>query len=204
MSYHGNAIISKIDNHASKGCNRDSQGRRKTEVVAIDALNYAYQPPDAQFKEKCIVRELNKAFCGFKELSISCFSRKAPIATGGLSVHFVDTISSVTIPLPYCFRKLGYDFYFDFELHSRSKQATGCGAFHGDLGLKALIQVLAASVSDRDIVYFTFGNQLFASELATTLTLLDAIQASAGTSITSRIAAIETNTCISKRTFLLS
>lgn len=34
----------------------------------------------------------------------------------------------------------------------------GCGAFGGDSRLKALIQILAAAESGRDIVYFTFGD----------------------------------------------
>nr|XP_055201413.1 poly(ADP-ribose) glycohydrolase isoform X2 [Nyctereutes procyonoides]XP_055201414.1 poly(ADP-ribose) glycohydrolase isoform X2 [Nyctereutes procyonoides]XP_055201415.1 poly(ADP-ribose) glycohydrolase isoform X2 [Nyctereutes procyonoides] len=34
----------------------------------------------------------------------------------------------------------------------------GCGAFGGDARLKALIQILAAAVADRDVVYFTFGD----------------------------------------------
>ena len=34
----------------------------------------------------------------------------------------------------------------------------GCGAFHGDKRLKALLQWLAASAAGRDMVYFTFGD----------------------------------------------
>uniref|UniRef100_A0A8C4ML56 poly(ADP-ribose) glycohydrolase n=1 Tax=Equus asinus asinus TaxID=83772 RepID=A0A8C4ML56_EQUAS len=34
----------------------------------------------------------------------------------------------------------------------------GCGAFGGDARLKALIQILAAAVTERDVVYFTFGD----------------------------------------------
>ncbi|KAM8774386.1 poly(ADP-ribose) glycohydrolase isoform 2-T2 [Rhynchonycteris naso] len=34
----------------------------------------------------------------------------------------------------------------------------GCGAFGGDARLKALIQILAAAVAERDVVYFTFGD----------------------------------------------
>lgn len=37
----------------------------------------------------------------------------------------------------------------------------GCGAFRGDPRLKCLIQLMAAAVTNRDVVYFTFGdNQL--------------------------------------------
>ncbi|XP_042816191.1 poly(ADP-ribose) glycohydrolase isoform X4 [Panthera tigris] len=34
----------------------------------------------------------------------------------------------------------------------------GCGAFGGDARLKALIQIMAAAVAERDVVYFTFGD----------------------------------------------
>ncbi|KAM5321054.1 poly(ADP-ribose) glycohydrolase isoform 1-T1 [Glossophaga mutica] len=34
----------------------------------------------------------------------------------------------------------------------------GCGAFGGDARLKALIQILAAAVAERDVAYFTFGD----------------------------------------------
>lgn len=35
----------------------------------------------------------------------------------------------------------------------------GCGIFHGSPHLKSLIQFMAASQAERDIVYFTFGNK---------------------------------------------
>ncbi|XP_063066067.1 poly(ADP-ribose) glycohydrolase-like [Engraulis encrasicolus] len=35
----------------------------------------------------------------------------------------------------------------------------GCGAFHGDSILKALIQMMAAAVAQRDLVFFTFGDR---------------------------------------------
>nr|XP_055063583.1 poly(ADP-ribose) glycohydrolase isoform X1 [Misgurnus anguillicaudatus] len=41
----------------------------------------------------------------------------------------------------------------------------GCGAFNGDPKLKALIQLMAAAVAERDMAYFTFGNHNLASEL---------------------------------------
>ncbi|XP_078285174.1 poly(ADP-ribose) glycohydrolase-like isoform X2 [Rhinoraja longicauda] len=34
----------------------------------------------------------------------------------------------------------------------------GCGAFKGDVKLKALIQIMAAAQAHRDLMYFTFGN----------------------------------------------
>ncbi|KAL6535339.1 hypothetical protein OROMI_026713 [Orobanche minor] len=40
----------------------DTMGRRRTRVIAIDALN---SPGDAQYTSECLLRETNKAFCGF-------------------------------------------------------------------------------------------------------------------------------------------
>ena len=41
----------------------------------------------------------------------------------------------------------------------------GCGAFGGDIYLKALLQLMAAAKAGRDMVYFTFGDEDFAKEL---------------------------------------
>ncbi|KAK9968709.1 hypothetical protein ABG768_003020 [Culter alburnus] len=41
----------------------------------------------------------------------------------------------------------------------------GCGAFKGDPKLKALIQLMAAAVADRDMAFFTFGNEHLANEV---------------------------------------
>ncbi|XP_026875843.2 poly(ADP-ribose) glycohydrolase isoform X1 [Electrophorus electricus] len=41
----------------------------------------------------------------------------------------------------------------------------GCGAFNGDPKLKALIQMMAAAVAQRDLAYFTFGNKEQALEV---------------------------------------
>ncbi|KAI4901044.1 hypothetical protein NFI96_034318, partial [Prochilodus magdalenae] len=41
----------------------------------------------------------------------------------------------------------------------------GCGAFNGDPRLKALIQMMAAAVAERDLAFFTFGNKNQAQDL---------------------------------------
>ncbi|GFO50721.1 poly(ADP-ribose) glycohydrolase, partial [Plakobranchus ocellatus] len=41
----------------------------------------------------------------------------------------------------------------------------GCGAFKGDKHLKALIQLMAASMVDRQVCYFTFGDEELSSQL---------------------------------------
>lgn len=48
----------------------------------------------------------------------------------------------------------------------------GCGAFGGTKELKSLIQLMAASLSRRDMLYFTFGDEVFAQRLKDTHALL--------------------------------
>lgn len=48
----------------------------------------------------------------------------------------------------------------------------GCGAFHGDPILKAVIQMMAAAVAQRDIVLFTFGDKRLEKEVQKIYTLL--------------------------------
>merc|ERR1712226_1548314 len=40
----------------------------------------------------------------------------------------------------------------------------GCGAFGGDVRLKLILQLLAASEADRDVAYFTFGDEQLLKE----------------------------------------
>lgn len=42
----------------------------------------------------------------------------------------------------------------------------GCGAFGGDCYLKALLQLMAAALSKRDVVYFTFGDDKLAKDIS--------------------------------------
>ena len=44
----------------------------------------------------------------------------------------------------------------------------GCGAFGGDKHLKALLQIMAASVARRELIYFTFYDEKFSTELTET------------------------------------
>uniref|UniRef100_A0AAY4AP69 poly(ADP-ribose) glycohydrolase n=1 Tax=Denticeps clupeoides TaxID=299321 RepID=A0AAY4AP69_9TELE len=41
----------------------------------------------------------------------------------------------------------------------------GCGAFHGESKLKALIQMMAAAAAGRDMVFFTFGDRKLEKDL---------------------------------------
>ncbi|RWS08243.1 poly(ADP-ribose) glycohydrolase-like isoform X3 [Dinothrombium tinctorium] len=70
---------------------------------------------------------------------------------------------------PECFHRelnKAYTGFLEKNVVNHSPVATGhwgCGAFNGDPQLKAIIQLLAASESERDIVYFTFGDSNFKS-----------------------------------------
>lgn len=58
---------------------RDNSGRRKTSVVAIDAL--FFKQPNSQFKMSNVIRELNKAYIGFKS-NITQKENVPAVATG--------------------------------------------------------------------------------------------------------------------------
>ena len=52
-------------------------------------------------------------------------------------------------------------FYIKTEQKNKVVLATGnwgCGAFGGDRQLKFLIQIIAASEADRDLIYYTFNH----------------------------------------------
>ncbi|XP_043490315.1 poly(ADP-ribose) glycohydrolase-like isoform X2 [Polistes fuscatus] len=102
---------------------RDSSGRRKTTIVAIDALRFIQT--SLQFNLNKIIRELNKAYVGF----------------------------------------VGYDLYKD-NLPGVATGNWGCGAFRGNPKLKVLLQLMAASVAGRAMVYFTFGDPTLRDEIA--------------------------------------
>lgn len=48
----------------------------------------------------------------------------------------------------------------------------GCGAFGGNIELKAVLQLMAAAKAKRDVVYTTFGNRKFARDLCEVHTML--------------------------------
>jgi len=125
-TYTGYASTFKFGGDYKDETPRDSLGRRKTVILAIDAS--IFKVPSRQFSPKSITRELNKAYCGFYTREF----KDMPIATG----HW------------------------------------GCGAFGGNKQLKSIIQIMAASEVGRDIHYFTFGDEQFASSLSTLVALL--------------------------------
>ncbi|TPX33328.1 hypothetical protein SmJEL517_g03691 [Synchytrium microbalum] len=123
-SYIGYAETFRWEDNFVDSTARDGLGRRRTEIVAVDAIDFSRKPAYDQFRERYILRELNKAYAGFLPSTLTCLDENAPIATGNW----------------------------------------GCGAFKGDLELKAVIQMMAASIVGRDLVYFTFADRRLPEE----------------------------------------
>lgn len=59
---------------------RDGWGRRCTDVVAIDALIFHGYP--RQFKSGCVIRELDKAYCGFMQPHVKEAKHLSAVCTG--------------------------------------------------------------------------------------------------------------------------
>ncbi|KAJ3700531.1 hypothetical protein LUZ61_004236 [Rhynchospora tenuis] len=129
----------------------DSMGRRNTRIVAIDALS---RIGVAQYEVENILREANKAFCGF--MDHSKFQHYLPHfqgntdATGSSSLNLVEK--------KFKLEKINEES----SAENRIGIATGnwgCGAFGGDPQIKSMIQWLAASQALRPFFhYYTFEN----------------------------------------------
>ncbi|KAL6582014.1 hypothetical protein OROMI_006028 [Orobanche minor] len=133
----------------------DEMGRRRTRIIAIDAL---CNPGKRQYRRECLLRETNKAFCGFLdqhkcqhhqmplEEDIKCsWATKVPTSS--------QTYKETSYPVKP--NDLGQ------VQHDEIGVATGnwgCGAFGGDPQVKVVIQWLAASQARRPFIsYYTFG-----------------------------------------------
>ncbi|KAL1221180.1 Poly(ADP-ribose) glycohydrolase 1 [Cardamine amara subsp. amara] len=146
--------------------------RRRTKIVAIDAL---CAPKMRHFKETCLLREINKALCGFLNCSKSWQHQNIFIDKGDNEIQLArndrdfgllvtETTESQEVPLYDVEMILVRDFYVeevDCMDHEDDGVATGnwgCGVFGGDPELKATIQWLAASQTRRPFIsYYTFG-----------------------------------------------
>ncbi|XAR64530.1 Poly(ADP-ribose) glycohydrolase [Bertholletia excelsa] len=157
----------------------DLMGRRKTRIVAIDAL---CSPGKGQYGLECLMREINKAFCGFTEQSKyrqyqrlfkddelcrteidqdvkqppdlcreSHLFNEAPTSLGSSEAMFRDKQ----------IRNAGQMHGWHVDHQEQIGIATGnwgCGAFGGDPELKAIIQWLAASQALRPFIsYYLFN-----------------------------------------------
>ncbi|KAK1426422.1 hypothetical protein QVD17_15093 [Tagetes erecta] len=131
----------------------DIMGRRKTRIIAIDAL---VNPGKRQYKHDFIVREINKAFCGFSD---PCKSHQYQILLKD------DHFSEAELDHDLKSLESNSDNFLEIRPSANIEDEVGiatgnwgCGAFGGDPELKAIIQWLAASQALRPfIVYYTFG-----------------------------------------------
>jgi hypothetical protein len=57
----------------------------------------------------------------------------------------------------------------------------GCGVFRGDKHLKALLQLMAAAVNAKDLVYYTFNDKKLAEEIKEMHSLLQEHNVTVGT-----------------------
>uniref|UniRef100_A0A6N2K799 poly(ADP-ribose) glycohydrolase n=1 Tax=Salix viminalis TaxID=40686 RepID=A0A6N2K799_SALVM len=161
--------------------NVDSFRRCKTRIVAIDALCNAGM---RQYKCTYLLREANKAFCGFLDQS-NYEHHKRPFQDGGsqgsqciqadkdtnvvVKDFPMDEAPSTSVEIAmnrgeYINQAIEYSdkkgsWCLDHE--DKIGIATGnwgCGAFGGDPELKSMIQWLAASQAGRpSVLYYTFG-----------------------------------------------
>ncbi|KAJ1391218.1 Pol [Sesbania bispinosa] len=140
----------------------DTLGRRKTRIVAIDAL---CSPGMRQYRENFLLREINKAFSGFLYQSKYQQYQKILRENGCSSVLFdaATSTSMETSEGKFSNHESG-NFQNDYHRMEQGNNigiATGnwgCGAFGGDPEVKTIIQWLAASQAVRPfIAYYTFG-----------------------------------------------
>ncbi|MBA0760755.1 hypothetical protein Gotri_023479 [Gossypium trilobum] len=137
----------------------DFLGRRKTRIVAIDAL---CSPRMKQYKPKYLIRETNKAFCGFLDQSkYSQYKRLFKMNSVQLNEGSSLPIKAKGESRTEEVRKSDEKSWHLEDCENYIGIATGnwgCGAFGGDPEVKTIIQWLAASQALRPFIsYYTFG-----------------------------------------------
>lgn len=149
----------------------DSLGRRKTKIVAIDALSH---PGLKQYRADFLLREVNKAFCGFLD------QRRNQQYQNLLQCHDTCEVQPGNYSMDANISEIQATSFDDCGIASDSDGAKatqsmdsqlqvhhndagivtgnwGCGAFGGDPEVKTVIQWLAASQALRPfILYYTF------------------------------------------------
>ncbi|KAF3341763.1 poly(ADP-ribose) glycohydrolase 1-like protein [Carex littledalei] len=127
----------------------DKMRRRKTRILAIDAL---YSPRMAQYEVRCLLREANKAFCGFLEHSNYQSSDQNCQESSGTHSSSENSCSN------NCNSEYGHEKHEDMEIDEDkvgiSTGNWGCGAFGGDPEIKSMIQWLAASQANRPFIHY--------------------------------------------------
>ena len=113
--------------------------RRRTTVTAMDALHFAPSQYGSQFQIHAIRRELDKAFAAFQKEDMST----AKGGSWGTHLGMIDNSNASLV-------RTGN---------------WGCGAFGGDLILKAVIQLVAAAEAGRNLKYFVFGDEELSEQI---------------------------------------
>ncbi|KAK4354846.1 hypothetical protein RND71_027040 [Anisodus tanguticus] len=150
----------------------DILGRRRTRIVAIDAL---CRPGRSQYRLEGLLREINKAFCGFMD-QCKCHQYQQLFkddqnvkATGGRSIVNLLSHGHTSTSSQATEETSGNQLMRNHKGHSCQSLDNqheigvvtgnwGCGAFGGDPQLKAMLQWIAASQALRPfILYYTFG-----------------------------------------------
>ncbi|KAL8134947.1 poly(ADP-ribose) glycohydrolase 1-like isoform X1 [Apium graveolens] len=140
----------------------DIIGRRKTRIIAIDAKS---NPGYRQYKVEYMMREINKAFCGFIDQCYlqhvrpqNCTSEDVYMMNETTSTSSGDIKIRTTDRLIKDLEPKGNQFMGQNDNIGIATGNWGCGAFGGDPELKAIIQWLAASQALRPFIsYYTFG-----------------------------------------------
>ncbi|XP_050126615.1 poly(ADP-ribose) glycohydrolase 1-like isoform X1 [Malus sylvestris] len=157
----------------------DSLRRRKTRIIAIDAL---CSPGMRQYKQDFLLRETNKAFCGFFQQSKDQHNKRLFREDGcsGVQLH-PDVKDSSDIcsdnRLLQETSENSDEVFGGQSVHQQIRDSEmsldneddevgiatgnwGCGAFGGDPEVKAVVQWLAASQAERPfILYYTLGSK---------------------------------------------
>lgn len=152
----------------------DSHGRRKSRVIALDAL---CSPGKRQYKVEYLLRETNKAFCGFFDQTKYQLYQKLSKEIGvqeeephqNIRNHFQKSKNlqsascqsgkqDLSAEPPNDNVKKGHQWPNLEETIGIVTGNWGCGAFGGDPQVKVAIQWLAASQALRPFIfYYTFG-----------------------------------------------
>ncbi|XP_028949529.1 poly(ADP-ribose) glycohydrolase 1-like isoform X2 [Malus domestica] len=155
----------------------DSLRRRKTRIIAIDAL---CSPGMRQYKQDFLLRETNKAFCGFFQQSKDQHNKRLFREDGcsGVQLHpDVKDSSDICSDNRLETSENSDEVFGGQSVHQQIRDSEmsldneddevgiatgnwGCGAFGGDPEVKAVVQWLAASQAERPfILYYTLGSK---------------------------------------------
>ncbi|KAL5716102.1 poly(ADP-ribose) glycohydrolase [Ranunculus cassubicifolius] len=145
----------------------DCTGRRKTWIVAIDALCNAKR---RQYAVEYLLREINKAFCGFLDQSkYHCYQKlfQDDGQAHGSNAHaeISEELNKSPSTAARCNEDpMDWTQTSPHEINSKNLDGRdnigivtgnwGCGAFGGDPELKSVIQWLAASQALRPFIFY--------------------------------------------------